>query len=64
MPTDPKYLKPVQVYDTEKAAHLFRVFITVMSVSMLLCWQQIMLIQPLKDGMKAMVSHEALRRSS
>jgi hypothetical protein len=64
MPTNPEYLKPEQVFNTEKAAHLFRVFIVVSSVSLLLGWQQIMLIGPLQKGKKEMVSHEALRQWS
>ncbi len=47
--------RPVPIYTEEKALHLIKVFIAVVSIMLLLGWQQIIVLNPLKTGKADMV---------
>jgi len=47
--------RPKQIYTQEKAAHLVEVSIAVVSVSLLLGWQELILLNPLLKDEEEMV---------
>lgn len=47
--------RQAQLYTEEKAVHLVRVFISILSVMLLLGWLQLILLHPLKRGRADMV---------
>jgi hypothetical protein len=55
MATEQTRYRPTQVYTEEKAIHLVRVFMNVLSIMFLLAWQHIVLLNPLKRGKAEMV---------
>jgi hypothetical protein len=43
------------IYTEEKAVRLFRTSTALLSMSLLICWSQIVILQPLEENAKEMV---------
>jgi hypothetical protein len=43
------------IYTEDKALRLFRTYTALVSMSLLICWSQLVILQPLEDKAKEMV---------